>query len=1183
MEQEMQAFLQQHQAQLVAAQVPERLWPVAYYKLKNEVFDAGNYFFLARDEDGDLHAVVRDDVDLAPVQPDADEALFLVDHAWTFTADKVREQLEAVPPLLEPEDASAIWYVMDEVGSAIEHGDEPNVRMAPFYFGPSQCAFSLVWTVQPIEGGDFLSRDYFPEYAADASMHTALLAALFYEPGKADSPYVEDLQEAVAERKQHYSLESARTKFHAIVSRDSETLPDQRRPSHRPRFLPSWRGRFASCVLWWVYTLADSVCSVTSNLPNVLYSTDLQLVHDNLTHPRFTLVDNEDEAQVVWSTRHLKDFPKYTTNENVQIINQFPNEKILTCKDLLYEMCKLYVAIEFNTLSVSFTYIIAYRQNDGVQPDWLAETYNMTSEFPQLIAQFIHRDLVAHENGDDDDEANHWICKPWNMARSIDTCIAQNAAHLARLTETGPKIACNGVYWLRIANKEFTMDNFQDFETHFTVMNYSDFAVRIMDNAEFVERFDNEYPSEDWSMVFTEICSTIKKLFECATAQPPPLGLGRCTKSRALYGVDLMLSWEADEETGDERLRPIILETNFQPDCTRACNCVPPLGPKLQQLFTEDEFLVLHPSDQRSRGENVLYGEPLVLVNQHGMVWNNKTGGITGYVGPRPRNVPGEMFVCFTKVPAGVGVTKSKKDKGDKLDKLTSSASTSVLSASGSLSMSENLETETGPVCFGDSNVAITVVESNRHSQMFNKRLSNFKKPTSKIAGGYICCDGKGTELRFAIWPIKPKIEQISMLNKLITPYNYGQKIALPLGLLESTARRTNTGNADCKKAVAEIFFQLSNGAEAVLPGTLLQQKIMAHAKPPGPNEDEPESAFELPLKNGPGELVVRLTGIAPRKIMRKLATKNEKHHQFHRLGLVVLVLVMLPAFYVAVKVDHPFSSLFQPPVFEPEVDDTDYSSPTASGTLKLIVTDTSINISEWISVRTLRYGLEATGSVPMRFINAEKGDEAKALERYNETTEWRREEGVDSLLEEPSPHFKIIKENYPHYYHKRGKNGEPVYYEKPGKINLKALKSAGLTLDDLMHNYLMITEFLWQVIEQDDNRKGISVLDVDGIGISDFAGEAVEYVRKAAQCRGMVDDVTREKVIIVRGKKKIFEALSERIPAENIPVEYGGTSDGKSPEEDLLFNLMAYVNNDEDAPSSNPIEEILKKKPIKH
>ncbi|KAH7460844.1 Tubulin--tyrosine ligase-like protein 12 [Phytophthora ramorum] len=619
MEQEMEAFLQQHQAQLVAAQVPQRLWPVAYYKLKHEVFDAGNFFFLAQDEDGDLHAVVRDDVDLAPVQPDSDMALFLVDHAWTFTADKVREQLEAMPPLLErmenlmqlateetsefskqervtavadrvwrfantyrlgnlkPEEASAIWYVMDEVGSAIEHGDEPNVRMAPFYFGNTQCAFSLVWTVQPVESGDFLSRDYFPDFAADAAMHTALLAALFYESGNAESPFAQEVQQIVDERKQQYTLDDARAKFHAIVSRDSETPPDP-----------------ATTVS------APPLSTIVAGSELLRVRSDLQLVHDNLTHPRFALVSNQDEAQVVWPTRHLKDFPKYTTNENVQIINQFPNEKVLTCKDLLYEMCKL--------------------QNGGVQPEWLAETYNMTSEFPELIAQFIRRDLTAHENGDDEDEANHWICKPWNMARSIDTYIAQNAPHLARLTETGPKIACkyihrpllidqrkfdlrflvmvksteplelylSGVYWLRIANHEFTMDNFQDVEKHFTVMNYTDFAVRIMDNAEFVERFDNEYPSEDWSMVYAEICSSIKKLFECATAQPPPLGLGRCNKSRALYGVDVMLEWEENEETGEERLRPVILETNFQPDCTRACKYFPQFYNDLMNVLVLD-------------------------------------------------------------------------------------------------------------------------------------------------------------------------------------------------------------------------------------------------------------------------------------------------------------------------------------------------------------------------------------------------------------------------------------------------------------------------------------------------------------------------------------------------------------------------------------------------------------------
>lgn len=765
-------------------------------------------------------------------------------------------------------------------------------------------------------------------------------------------------------------------------------------------------------------------------------------------------------------------------------------------------------------------------------------------------------------------------------------------------------------------------------------------------------------------------------------------------------------------------------------------SCVPPLGDALDHLFTEDEFLVLDPVGQRDVGEIVEYGRPVVLVNQHGMVWNNKTGGITGYIGPRARNIAGEMYVAFrqggavatsSSIPSASGKDKDKLQSSPALktnalggadaslrSRANSSSSSSLSSMDAAVS-SAGGGVGGGPVLFGDANVTIAVVESNRHSNMFNKRLSNFKKPTSRIAGGYICSDGKGAELRFTVWPAKPKIEQISMMNKLITSYSYGQKIALPVGLLESTASLAADG-ATAKRGApssaqglkrAEIFFTLSNQATAVLPGKWLQEKLSAHAASgTGPDDlAERESVFVLPLRNGPGELVVRLTGVAPSKTVGKLTgdaamsraggkSKSSSaltaspptlslvlraartlrmvpvpvfalvyaivmQYSWGALStlsnglqreLVVLVLVMLPLFYVAVKVDHPFSSLFDPPApidaASPSEDE-----PQESGSLKLIVTEyrftspgqsasaaapapatssvvppvksAAVNgnteatpapaaVAQVVAATNPSTTmLVATGKVPQRFINAEKGDEEKALERYNVTTEWRREEGVDGILSEPSPHFRTIKANYPHYYHKRGKNGEPVYYEKPGKINLKALKGAGLTLDDLMRNYLMITEFLWQVIEQDDNRKCISVLDVDGIGFTDFAGEAVDYVRKASavsgqhypeRCayifvinvpswfnviwntvKGMVDEVTREKVIIVRGKKKILEALAEKIPMESIPAEYGGESDGKSPEEDLLFNLMGFLNQEDGAPPTNPIASILAKKPIKH
>lgn len=268
-----------------------------------------------------------------------------------------------------------------------------------------------------------------------------------------------------------------------------------------------------------------------------------------------------------------------------------------------------------------------------MQPTWLAKTFNMATEFPELVAEYIRRDQAIRAaseldievdtttDTDADADANHWICKPWNMARSIDTCIAQNAAHLARLTETGPKIACqyihrpvlidsrkfdfrflvmvksteplelylSGVSWLRIANSPFAMDDFSDFQKHFTVMNYSKFDVRIMDNAEFVSRFESEYPSEDWPAVHAQICASIKELFTLVTAQPAPMGLGRCEKSRALYGVDVMLTWVTDAETGQESIRPVILEANFQPDCTRACKYFPSFYSDLMNVLVLDK------------------------------------------------------------------------------------------------------------------------------------------------------------------------------------------------------------------------------------------------------------------------------------------------------------------------------------------------------------------------------------------------------------------------------------------------------------------------------------------------------------------------------------------------------------------------------------------------------------------
>jgi len=232
-----------------------------------------------------------------------------------------------------------------------------------------------------------------------------------------------------------------------------------------------------------------------------------------------------------------------------------------------------------------------------------------------------------------------------------------------------------------------------------------------------------------------------------------------------------------------------------------------------------------------------------------------------------------------------------------------------------------------------------------------------------------------------------------------------------------------------------------------------------------------------------------------------------------------------------------------------------------------------------------------APQELPIRFLRAGKGDPIEGQRRYEATLQWRKEYDVDNILFEAYPLFEMIKKNYPHYYHLRGKQGEPVFFELPPKTNMTALKAGGIDLLRLVRHYTMVTEFQWQFVERGDFTQSITVLDLEGMRMMDFAGEVIEYVKMCSQFSGqhyperaghvivvnvprwfamiwkvikpMVDEVTLRKISIVRGKDAVFAALAEKIPVQNIPPEYGGTSVplGESPEEHALRDLMRHNN----------------------
>merc|ERR1712000_502934 len=91
-------FLRSHRSQLEGVGLPESLWKRLFIKLKAQIFDAADTFEFEYDPNTTTGVEYRV-VTKKALQPLSD--VFLIDHAWTTTADKAREQLRTIPHLLQ--------------------------------------------------------------------------------------------------------------------------------------------------------------------------------------------------------------------------------------------------------------------------------------------------------------------------------------------------------------------------------------------------------------------------------------------------------------------------------------------------------------------------------------------------------------------------------------------------------------------------------------------------------------------------------------------------------------------------------------------------------------------------------------------------------------------------------------------------------------------------------------------------------------------------------------------------------------------------------------------------------------------------------------------------------------------------------------------------------------------------
>lgn len=48
----------------------------------------------------------------------------------------------------------------------------------------------------------------------------------------------------------------------------------------------------------------------------------------------------------------------------------------------------------------------------------------------------------------------------------------------------------------------------------------------------------------------------------------------------------------------------------------------------------------------------------------------------------------------------------------------------------------------------------------------------------------------------------------------------------------------------------------------------------------------------------------------------------------------------------------------------------------------------------------------------------------------------------------------------YPHYLCGKGKEGNYVYYERPGEIEIPQLNARGIGIDEMLRHWLFVTEY---------------------------------------------------------------------------------------------------------------------------
>lgn len=417
-------------------------------------------------------------------------------------------------------DETSVWYVMDELGSALRHSDDPNFRVSPFLFMPggdlaSAVSYSIVWPIANIERGDECTRDFLYGIGEE-KQRSARLTAWFHTP-------------------QNYFIREY----------EKHRLKLQSRKFHPPPAVSS-----TTKALYWGDGTALRVY------------TDIPQVEEFLTRPEFIITSEPKDADIIWTCMQVDEEMRKALGLNEhQFINQFPFEACVVMKHHLAETIQkahgspkwLQSTYNLETELTQFIGNYCIRERERLNNLWILKPWNMARTIDTTVTGNLSAIIRLMETGPK-------ICQKYIEHPALLNGKKFDIRYIVLVRSMNPlEIFLADTFWVRLANKTYCLDKHSlfEYETHFTVMNYRG-RLNHMKTSEFVKEFEKEH-HVNWMDIHSQVSRMIRSVFESAAVVHPEM---QSPRSRAMYGVDVML---------DRHFQPKILEVTYCPDCTRAC------------------------------------------------------------------------------------------------------------------------------------------------------------------------------------------------------------------------------------------------------------------------------------------------------------------------------------------------------------------------------------------------------------------------------------------------------------------------------------------------------------------------------------------------------------------------------------------------------------------------------------